>query len=76
MNTLFVIGVCIRLIGFDAWQQPTHKINQVGKNTYLTEYATQTSYGWSFGGDQILFIGNIENQYEVVTCPLINWNTK
>lgn len=75
MNPLFTALTCIQLINNDPWTTQTLHIQRVGKVSYLTEAAQETSTGWHFRGTYTLFF-DAQNVYHKVPCPNINWEKK
>lgn len=74
MKLILVLGMCLRLINSDPWQEPTYKVLRLGKHSILTEKAIDHSGGWSFSGSTVFTLKEVK-QYplEEVKCPDIRW---
>lgn len=55
MKVLFIIGACIRLIGWDPWERPTYRVLLVGAHSYLVELADDTYSSKYFIKDSVRF---------------------
>jgi hypothetical protein len=74
MKALFLVGQCVRLLNQDPWLSPTLHIQESGRSGYLVELAQQRASGWAYGDGTLSF--TIQQDYEILACPDINWNTK
>lgn len=78
IKALFIVGQCIRFIGFDPWQDPTYRITEVGKYSYNTKAFQETGDPgvWESKGSTTIEFSyyaekNNQKRYESVTCPPI-----